>query len=161
MKAVREKVIFGAGCFWGVESTFAAVEGVTTTRVGYCGGTTENPTYEDVCSHGTGHAEVVEVEFDPAQIGIDELLEVFWKNHNPATRERQNPDTVSQYRSAIFFTTPAQEAAARASASKLDASGMLSGPITTQIEFAPPFHPAEERHQKHHQKHGASCPVPL
>ncbi len=161
VKASREKVIFGAGCFWGVESTFAAVKGVTATRVGYSGGTTKNPTYESVCSHGSGHAEVVEVEYDPVQLSVDQLLAVFWKSHNPTTRDRQGPDVGSQYRSAIFFTTPAQEAAARASAAKLDASGTLRGPITTQIEFAAPFYAAEEYHQKYHAKHGGYCPVPL
>ena len=161
MKAAREKVILGAGCFWGVESTFAAVKGVTATRVGYSGGTTKNPTYEDVCSHRTGHAEVVEVEYDPAQLSFDQLLAVFWKSHNPTTRDRQGPDVGSQYRSAIFFTTPAQEAAARISAAKLDASGTLRGPVTTQIEFAAPFYAAEEYHQKYHAKHGGYCPMPL
>ena len=157
VKAAREKVILGAGCFWGVQSTFDAVTGVTGTRVGYAGGSTKNPTYEDVCSHRTGHAEVVEVEYDPAQVSFDKLLTAFWESHNPTTGNRQGPDVGSQYRSAIFFTTPGQEAAARASAAKLEAGGTLPGPITTEIQLAPPFHAAEEYHQKYHAKHGGSC----
>ncbi len=161
VKAAHEKVVFGAGCFWGVEATFAQVKGVTSTRVGYAGGVTKNPTYEDVCSHGTGHAEVVEVEYDPAQITFARLLDVFWENHDPTTKHRQGPDIGSQYRSAIFFTTPAQEAVARASAAQLEQGGRLSGPITTEILLATPFYAAEDYHQKYYAKHGGgSCRIP-
>jgi peptide methionine sulfoxide reductase msrA/msrB len=159
-KPARVKVLFGAGCFWGVEETFAKVKGVTGTRVGYSGGTTKNPTYEDVCSHRTGHAEVAEVEYDPAQLSFAALLDVFWESHNPTLRNRQGPDVGSQYRSAIFFTTPEQETVARASAAKLAESGKLSDPIATEIELATPFYAAEEYHQKYHAKHGGgSCPI--
>lgn len=160
-KPAREKVLFGAGCFWGVEADFAKVKGVTNTRVGYSGGVTKNPTYEDVCSHMTGHAEVVEVEYDPAQLSFAALLDVFWENHDPTTHHRQGPDVGSQYRSAIFFTTPEQEATARASAARLEKSGKLSGPITTEILLATPFYAAEEYHQKYYAKHGGgSCRIP-
>ena len=160
-KPEREKVLFGAGCFWGVEAEFAKVKGVTSTRVGYSGGATKSPTYEDVCSHTTGHAEVVEVEYDPAQISFAALLQAFWENHDPTTGHRQGPDVGSQYRSAIFFTTPEQEATARASAARLEKSGKLSGPITTEIALATPFYAAEEYHQKYYAKHGGgSCRIP-
>ena len=160
-KPAREKVLFGAGCFWGVEDAFMQVKGVTATRVGYAGGVTKNPSYEDVCSHRTGHAEVVEVEYDPAQLSFAALLDVFWKSHNPTTHHRQGPDVGSQYRSAIFFTTPVQESAARASATKLQESGKLSGSITTEIALAAPFYAAEEYHQKYHVKHGGgTCRIP-
>jgi peptide methionine sulfoxide reductase msrA/msrB len=157
----REKIIFGAGCFWGVEETFGKVRGVTNTRVGYSGGVTKNPTYEDVCSHHTGHAEVVEVEYDPRQISFSELLDVFWTSHNPTTGHRQGADIGSQYRSAIFFTTPEQEVAARKSAAMLEASGKFRTPITTEIQLATPFYAAEEYHQKYHAKHGiGTCRIP-
>jgi len=159
-KPAREKVLFGAGCFWGVESTFAKVKGVTATRVGYSGGVTKNPTYEDVCAHGTGHAEVVEVEYDPAQLSFATLLDVFWANHDPTTPHRQGPDAGSQYRSAIFFTTPGQEAAAQTSAARLAASGTLRRPISTEILLATAFYPAEDYHQKYYAKHGGSCRLP-
>ena len=160
-KPAREKVLFGAGCFWGVEAEFAKVKGVTSTRVGYSGGATKSPTYEDVCSHTTGHAEVVEVGYDPAQISFAALLQAFWENHDPTTGHRQGPDVGSQYRSAIFFTTPEQEATARASAARLEKSGKLSGPITTEIALATPFYAAEEYHQKYYAKHGGgSCRIP-
>ena len=134
---------------------------VTTTRVGYSGGVTKNPTYEDVCSHTTGHAEVVEVEYEPAQLNFAALLDVFWRIHDPTTGHRQGPDIGSQYRSAIFFTTPEQEATARASAAQLERHGKLSGPITTEILLATPFYAAEEYHQKYHAKHGGgSCRIP-
>ncbi len=158
VKPALEKVLFGAGCFWGVEDDFAKVKGVRNTRVGYSGGVTRNPTYEDVCSHTTGHAEVVEMEYDPAQIEFSALLDLFWKIHDPTTRDRQGPDIGSQYRSAIFFTTPEQEAAARKSAARLEESGKRSGPIVTEIALAIPFYEAEEYHQKYHAKHGfGSC----
>src|SRR3954463_1133353 len=117
-----EKATFGAGCFWGVEETFRNLEGVTRTAVGYAGGKKENPTYEDVCSDETGHAEVVEVEFDPARIGYDKLLDVFWANHNPTQLNRQGPDVGTQYRSVIFFHSPEQKSVAEASKEKLSKS---------------------------------------
>ena len=161
LNPLRETVIFGAGCFWGVEATFDKVKGVTSTQSGYSGGVTKNPSYEDVCSHETGHAEVVEVEYDPAEINFGALLDVFWGSHNPTTGHRQGADIGSQYRSVIFFFTPEQEAVARASATRLEASGKLSSAITTEILLATPFYAAEEYHQEYHAKHGIStCRVP-
>jgi len=160
-KPACEKMLFDAGCFWGVEAEFAKVKGVTNTRVGYSGGKTKNPTYKDVCSHTTGHAEVVEVEYEPAQLNFAALLDVFWEIHDPTTGHRQGPDIGSQYRSAIFFTTPEQEATARASAARLEKSGKLSAPISTEILLVTPFYTAEEYHQKYHAKHGGgSCRIP-
>jgi peptide methionine sulfoxide reductase msrA/msrB len=160
-KPAREKVLFGAGCFWGVEAEFEKVKGVTNTRVGYSGGVAKDPTYEDVCSHTTGHAEVVEVEYDPAQLDFAALLDVFWEMHDPTTGHRQGPDVGSQYRSAIYFTSPEQEATARESAAQLEKSGKLTRPITTEILLATPYYNAEEYHQKYHAKHGGgSCRIP-
>src|ERR1700681_2937107 len=118
-----EKATFGAGCFWGVEAAFRQMKGVTSTAVGYMGGTLKNPTYQDVCTDKTGHAEVVQVEFDPSQVSYNELLQVFWENHDPTTLNRQGPDVGSQYRSAIFYHTPAQQSTAQASKEKRQASG--------------------------------------
>ncbi|MBI3344037.1 MAG: peptide-methionine (S)-S-oxide reductase MsrA [Gammaproteobacteria bacterium] len=155
-----EKATFGAGCFWGVEAAFRKVKGVLTTRVGYLGGTLVNPTYQDVCSGNTGHAEVVEVTYDPEQVTYDELLAVFWDNHNPTTRNRQGPDVGTQYRSAIFFHTPEQEAAAHASRGRLDASGRYKNPIVTEITPATEFYMAEDYHQQYLEKRGrASCHI--
>lgn len=151
-----EKATFGAGCFWGVEAAFRKVKGVLTTRVGYLGGTLVNPTYQDVCSGNTGHAEVVEVTYDPEQVTYDELLAVFWDNHNPTTRNRQGPDVGTQYRSAIFFHTPEQEAAAHASRARLNASGRYKNPIVTEITPATEFHMAEDYHQQYLEKRGGS-----
>jgi peptide-methionine (S)-S-oxide reductase len=151
-----EKATFGAGCFWGVEETFRKLKGVSSTAVGYAGGTKANPTYEDVCSDKTGHAEVVEVEFDPSQIGYGELLDVFWANHNPTTLNRQGPDTGTQYRSVIFYHSPEQKAAAQASKEKLEKSGRFNRPIVTQIEPASQFWRAEEYHQRYLEKRGKS-----
>ena len=151
-----EKATFGAGCFWGVEATFRAVAGVKEAMVGYAGGKTQNPTYEDVCSHTTGHAEVVEVEFDPAVVSYDQLLEVFWSNHNPTTLNRQGPDVGDQYRSVIFYHTPEQQAAAEASKSRQDQSGRFKNPIVTHIQPAPAFYPAEDYHQRYLEKRGLS-----
>src|SRR4051812_35966679 len=131
-----EKAMFGAGCFWGVETTFRNIKGVLNATVGYAGGTTDNPTYEDVCAHETGHAEVVEVEFDPAQVTYEQLLEVFWANHDPTTLNRQGPDVGTQYRSVIFTYSPEQKAAAEKSKAAMDASGRFRRPIVTQIEPA-------------------------
>jgi len=149
-----EKATFGAGCFWGVEETFRALPGVKSTAVGYAGGTKENPSYEDVCSDETGHAEVVEVEFDPQAIDYTKLLDVFWANHNPTTPNRQGPDVGTQYRSVIFYHSPGQKAQAEASKAALEKSGKHSRPIVTQIESAPKFWRAEEYHQKYLQKRG-------
>ncbi len=151
-----EKAMFGAGCFWGVEENFRNVKGVLSTSVGYAGGVKENPTYQDVCTDKTGHAEVVEVEFDPAQVSYDQLLDVFWSNHNPTTRNRQGPDVGTQYRSVIFYHSPEQATAATASKEKLEKSGRFNRPIVTQIEPAPKFWRAEEYHQHYLQKRGQS-----
>ncbi len=153
---MTEKATFGAGCFWGVEETFRSLKGVTNTAVGYAGGTKENPSYEDVCTDETGHAEVIEVEFDPAQIGYDKVLEAFWSSHNPTTLNRQGPDIGTQYRSVIFYHSPAQKAAAEASREKIDKSGRFRGPVVTQIEPAPKFWRAEEYHQCYLAKRGQS-----
>src|SRR3954467_9201525 len=151
-----EKAMFGAGCFWGVETTFRNVKGVSDAAVGYAGGTTENPTYEDVCSSRTGHAEVVEVEFDPAVVSYRQLLDVFWANHNPTTLNRQGPDVGTQYRSVIFYYSPEQRAAAETSREKINMSGRFPRPVVTQIEPAPSFWRAEEYHQRYLQKRGQS-----
>jgi len=153
-----EKATFGAGCFWGVEATFRSIPGVVSTLVGYCGGKTDNPTYQDVCTDTTGHAEVVEITFDPAQLPYEQLLETFWKLHDPTTPNRQGPDVGSQYRSVIFFYSPAQEAAARAARERLDKSGKFRNPVVTQIIPAAPFYKAEDYHQRYLEKRGlASC----
>jgi peptide-methionine (S)-S-oxide reductase len=147
---------FGAGCFWGVEAAFRQIKGVTSTAVGYLGGTLENPTYKDVCTGTTGHAEVVQVEYDPAAVSYEDLLNVFWTNHDPTTLNRQGPDVGIQYRSAIFFDTPEQEAAAKASKEALDRSGRFRRPIVTEITPASEFYPAEEYHQQYLEKRGLS-----
>jgi peptide-methionine (S)-S-oxide reductase len=149
-----EKATFGAGCFWGVEELFRNVPGVKSATSGYAGGTTENPTYEDVCSHATGHAEVVEVEFDPAETSYETLLDVFWSNHDPTTLNRQGPDVGDQYRSVVFYHSPAQKAAAEAKKAELDKSGRFRRPIVTHIEPAPAFYRAEEYHQQYLRKRG-------
>lgn len=151
---------FGAGCFWGVEEAFRTLPGVVETEVGYSGGTTENPTYEDVCTDKTGHAEVVKVTFDPDKISYDELLSKFWKIHDPTTPNRQGPDVGSQYRSVIFFHNPEQESLARALKDKLERLGVYKRPIVTEIVTAGPFYRAEEYHQKYIMKGGrAACRV--
>ena len=154
-----EKAIFGAGCFWGVEAAFRQVKGVLSTAVGYSGGHLDNPTYKDVCSGRTGHAEVVEVEYDPAQVSYDDLLNVFWENHDPTTMNRQGPDVGAQYRSAIFFHGPEQEAAAKASTDK--AQSRFKNKIVTEITPASEFYPAEDYHQQYLEKRGlAQCHIP-
>ena len=150
----KEKATFGAGCFWGVEETFRQLPGVSSTAVGYAGGAKENPTYEDVCSDATGHAEVVEVEFDPTEIAYTKLLDVFWSNHNPTTLNRQGPDVGTQYRSAIFYHSPEQKQQAEASKAALEKSGRFPRSIVTQIEPAPKFWRAEEYHQQYLRKRG-------
>jgi peptide-methionine (S)-S-oxide reductase len=149
-----EKATFAEGCFWGVEANFQSIPGVISAVSGYTGGKTENPSYEDVCTGRTGHAEAVEVEFDPAKVSYDDLLKVFWTSHDPTTPNRQGPDVGTQYRSAIFFHGAAQEAAARASKEALEKSGKLKRPIVTEIVAAGPFYRAEEYHQKYFAKHG-------
>jgi peptide-methionine (S)-S-oxide reductase len=157
---MTEKAMFGAGCFWGVEAAFRQMKGVVSTAVGYAGGTTTNPTYKEVCSDRTGHAEVVQVEFDPSQVSYEELLHVFWENHDPTQMNRQGPDIGTQYRSAIFSYTPEQEAAARASKEALERSGRYRRPIATEITPAPEFYRAEEYHQQYLEKRGlASCHI--
>ena len=151
-----EKATFGAGCFWGIEAAFRQVRGVTSTTVGYMGGTLKNPTYQDVCTGRTGHAEVVQVEFDPAQVSYEQLLAVFWENHDPTTLNRQGPDVGTQYRSAIFFHTPEQEAAAKASMDAFGRSGRYKRPVVTEIKPAPEFWRAEEYHQQYLEKRGVS-----
>jgi peptide-methionine (S)-S-oxide reductase len=151
-----EKATFGAGCFWGVEETFRNLKGVTSTAVGYAGGAKENPTYEDVCTDETGHAEVVQVEFDPAETSYDRLLDVFWSSHNPTTMNRQGPDVGTQYRSVIFYHSPAQKEAAEVSKANAQKSGRFPRPIVTQIEPAPKFWRAEEYHQRYLEKRGQS-----
>ncbi|MGH9772962.1 MAG: peptide-methionine (S)-S-oxide reductase MsrA [Candidatus Acidiferrales bacterium] len=153
-----EKATFAAGCFWGVESAFREVPEVISTRVGYTGGTLENPTYKDVCTDSTGHAEAVEVTYDPARLSYDDLLNVFWKSHDPTTLNRQGPDVGAQYRSAIFYHSPEQEAAAHASKDRLEKSGACRRPIVTEIVPASQFWQAEEYHQQYLEKHGmAHC----
>ncbi len=151
---------FGAGCFWGVEAAFRRTPGVLATAVGYAGGHKDNPTYKEVCTDRTGHAEVVQVEFDPAQVSYEQLLEVFWNSHNPTQVNRQGPDVGTQYRTVIFYHSDEQKAAAEESKAALEASGRFSRPIATQIEPAPPFYVAEDYHQQYLEKRGlASCHI--
>ncbi len=150
------KATFGAGCFWGVEAAFRRIKGVSATAVGYAGGTLENPSYEDVCGHTTGHAEVVEMEYDPDKVSYDDLLDVFWKSHNPTTLNRQGPDIGDQYRSAIFCHNPDQLEAAKASKEKLAQSGRHKDPIVTEIMMAPKFFRAEDYHQQYLEKRGVA-----
>ena len=158
---MTEKAIFGAGCFWGVEAAFRAAKGVKDFTSGYSGGHFKNPSYRDVCTDKTGHAEVVQVEYDPSQVSYDELLDVFWNCHNPTTLNRQERDVGTQYRSAIFFYTPEQEAVARASKKKMEQSGRWRAPVVTEITPASDFYPAEEYHQRYLEKRGISghCPM--
>ncbi|HEX8917987.1 MAG TPA: peptide-methionine (S)-S-oxide reductase MsrA [Chloroflexota bacterium] len=155
-----EKATFGAGCFWGVEETFRHVPGVKETVVGYSGGTTQNPSYRDVCTGRTGHAEVVQVTYDPAEVSYDQLLDVFWQSHDPTTPNRQGPDIGTQYRSAIFFHTPEQEDIARRSKEARQPSGILKRKIVTEITPASAFYPAEEYHQQYLAKRNmAACRI--
>ena len=159
-----EKATFAAGCFWGVESAFRQLlkKGVKSTRVGYTGGHTKNPTYQDVCSHKTGHAESVEVEFDPKKITYEKLLKVFWSIHDPTTPNRQGPDVGSNYRSAIFFHTPDQRRLAEESKKELEKSKRFKSPVVTEIAPAREFYPAEDYHQQYFEKQGIAptCHVP-
>jgi peptide-methionine (S)-S-oxide reductase len=154
------KASFAAGCFWGVEAAFRQIEGVSATAVGYEGGAKPEPTYREVCDGDTGHAEAVEVDYDPERVSYDRLLDVFWENHDPTTLNRQGPDVGEQYRSAIFFHDAAQEKAARESKQKLEASGRYRRPIVTQIVPAEKFWKAEDYHQQYLEKRGlASCHI--
>jgi peptide-methionine (S)-S-oxide reductase len=152
-----EKATFAAGCFWGVEDAFMNVTGVSATRVGYTGGHKVAPTYHDVCSGETGHAEALEVTFDPAAITFEQLLAIFWECHDPTQFNRQGPDFGTQYRSAVFYHTEAQQQAAEASRDRLDQSGRLHRRVVTEITAATTFWEAEEYHQKYHLKHGGGC----
>ncbi len=155
-----EQATFGAGCFWGVEETFRQTPGVTDTAVGYEGGTLETPTYRDVCTGTTGHAEVVQVTFDPALVSYDTLIDIFWANHDPTTLNRQGPDHGTQYRSAIFTHSPEQQVTAEASKEKWSASGRFRRPIVTEVVPAQSFYRAEEYHQQYLAKRGmASCHI--
>jgi peptide-methionine (S)-S-oxide reductase len=146
--------IFAAGCFWGVEAHFAQLKGVLATEVGYTGGTTPHPTYDEVCAHGTGHAEAVRVEYDPGEITYDELLLAFFGMHDPTQIDRQGADVGSQYRSAVFFLSPEQEEAALVMVQRLKDGGHFPRPIVTEITAAGEWWPAEEYHQKYFEKHG-------
>jgi peptide-methionine (S)-S-oxide reductase len=155
-----ELATFGAGCFWGVEVMFRQVPGVKDALVGYLGGTLANPTYKDVCTGRTGHAEVVQVQYDPLEVTYDKLLEVFWQNHDPTTLNRQGPDVGTQYRSAIFYHSPEQKDAAEKSKARLEATGKLRRPVVTEITAASTFYPAEDYHQRYLEKRGlASCHI--
>jgi peptide-methionine (S)-S-oxide reductase len=157
MNGNLETASFAAGCFWGVEDAFRQLPGVKHAVVGYEGGSYEHPTYKDVCSGRTGHAETVEITYDPAEISYEELLRVFWENHDPTTLNRQGPDFGEQYRSAIFTHSPGQTALAEESKRQLDAAGVFKRPIVTQIVPASTFWPAEEYHQQYFEKHGISA----
>lgn len=155
-----EKATFAAGCFWGVEAAFRQIKGVTSTVVGYLGGTLENPTYRDVCTGTTGHAEAVQLEYDPLQVSYEELLELFWKIHDPTTLNRQGPDIGTQYRSAIFYHNKKQEQAALASRERMQNAGTHKNPIVTEISPAAVFYRAEEYHQHYFEKRGlAGCNI--
>ena len=155
-----DKATFAAGCFWGVEAAFHQVPGVLSTQVGYTGGKVRNPTYEQVCSVRTGHAEAVEVEFDPARVSYEDLLKVFWECHDPTQLNRQGPDFGTQYRSAIYFHTPEQRTAAITSKEKLQNNGRFKRPIVTEITPASEFYRAEEYHQQYLEKRGlGSCHI--
>ncbi len=157
---MEKKATFGAGCFWGVEAAFRQIDGVTATRVGYSGGTLENPTYEDVCSHTTGHAEVVEVTYDDNKVTYDELLKVFWRKHDPTQLNRQGYDIGDNYRTVVFFHDEEQRAAAERS--KEDEQARHKSPIVTQIEPAQTFYEAEDYHQQYLEKRGrSSCTTQL
>jgi peptide-methionine (S)-S-oxide reductase len=154
------KATFGAGCFWGVEAAFRQIPGVKSTAVGYLGGTMKNPTYYDVCSGRTGHAEVVQVEYDPSRLTYDDLLTVFWENHDPTTLNRQGPDIGEQYRSAIFYHDEDQKQTAIKSKDERDRSGKYRRPIVTEITPATEFYMAEDYHQQYLEKRGlSSCHI--
>jgi peptide-methionine (S)-S-oxide reductase len=154
------KATFGAGCFWGVEARFAQVPGVTATAVGYEGGKLDNPSYRDVCTDATGHAEVVEIDYDPAKVSYEQLLDLFFELHDPTQFNRQGPDWGTQYRSVVFYHTPEQEGAAKATIARLTEEKRFRKPIVTQVVPAQAFWRAEEYHQKYLEKRGAvSCHI--
>ena len=156
--AKTEKATFAAGCFWGVEKYFQKMPGVIATTVGYTGGMTKNPSYEEVCTGATGHAEALEIQYDPAKVHYEDLLELFWRMHDPTTPDQQGPDIGTQYRSAIYFFSHAQEAAVKRSKELLEKSGIFGAPIVTEILPAGPFYPAEDYHQDYLQKNpGGYC----
>jgi peptide-methionine (S)-S-oxide reductase len=158
--AIQAKATFGAGCFWGVEAAYRQIPGVISTSVGYLGGTMKNPTYRDVCTGRTGHAEVVQVTFDPARVSYDDLLTVFWENHDPTTLNRQGPDVGPQYRSAIFYHDEAQKEAAIASKDEREKAGLFRRPIVTEITPATDYYEAEDYHQQYLEKRGlSSCHI--
>ena len=152
-----EIATFSAGCFWGVEEVFQDLPGVVSTRVGYCGGHSDSPTYHDICGHDTGHAEAVEISFDPLQISYTDLLTIFWKCHDPTQLNRQGPDFGDQYRSAIYYHTEEQHESAQASLDELESGHSFRRRIVTQIVPAAVFWEAEAYHQKYHQKNGGGC----
>jgi len=158
--AAMATATFGAGCFWGVEATFRQVPGVTDTAVGYEGGALANPTYKEVCTDRTGHAEVVQVEYDPERVSFDDLLTIFFENHDPTTLNRQGPDVGTQYRSAVFYHTPEQREAAEKRKAELNATSAFRRPVVTEIVPAQTFYRAEEYHQQYLEKRGlASCHI--
>jgi len=154
---MTDRATFGAGCFWGVEAAFRKIKGVVSTTVGYSGGSSKNPAYKDVCSGRTGHAEAVQVEYDPSKTSYEELLNVFWSVHDPTQLNRQGPDVGTQYRSAIFFYNAEQEAAAKAAKAHLERSGRYRKPIVTEIIPASEFYMAEEYHQQYFEKNRMTC----
>jgi peptide-methionine (S)-S-oxide reductase len=157
---MADVAMFGAGCFWGVEAAFRSLVGVLAPSVGYAGGSVEHPSYQQVCSNTTGHVEVVRVEYDSETVAYEDLLKLFYEIHDPTTPNRQGPDIGTQYRSVIFFTTPAQKQIAEAFTAKLEQAGTFKRPIVTKIEPAPTFYRAEEYHQRYLEKHGhAACRV--
>lgn len=160
MKGETEKATFGAGCFWGVEAAFRKVKGVVSTAVGFMGGRLESPSYRDVCTGTTGHVEVVQILYDPTRVSYQDLLQVFWRIHDPTTVNRQGPDLGTQYRSVIFYHHPDQEAQARRSREEMQQSGRFTREIVTQIEPAGVFWKAEEYHQQYFEKTGrSSCRI--
>ena len=162
MTTTHKLAVFGAGCFWGVESAFRAVEGVIDVAVGYAGGTVPKPSYRTVCSGKTGHAEVVQVEYDPARVSFEQLLEVFWQIHDPTTLNRQGPDFGTQYRSIVFYSDEHERKVAEESKRRLDESGKLGRPVVTQIVPAAEFYRAEEYHQRYYERMGIAptCGIP-
>ncbi|MEM1167066.1 MAG: peptide-methionine (S)-S-oxide reductase MsrA [Planctomycetota bacterium] len=158
--STTETVMFGAGCFWGVQQRFDALPGVRSTEVGYADGTTEHPTYQEVCTGATGHTEVVKVDYDPATVSIDDLLTAFFEMHNPTLKDRQGPDVGTQYRSAVYWSTDAQREATASKIAAIDGTGRWGRPIVTEVAEAGPFWRAEEYHQKYNEKNGrAACPT--
>jgi len=159
MSATVKRATFGAGCFWGVQAAFDRIKGVVCTQVGYMGGWTEDPTYEDVCTNRTGHAEVVDLRYDPERVSYEQLLEAFWNMHDPTTPNRQGPDVGMQYRSVVFYHDEEQRRAAEAMKERLTKSGRFTRPGVTEIVPAKPFWRAEEYHQKYHERRGGACRI--